>query len=692
MKNVSVENTRNIALIGHAGDGKTSIGESILHQAGATATLGRVDDGSSNLNYLPEEKNGHIATVTSHVYGFGWSDHHITLVDTPGDPNFAEDGLVALQALDGAVLAVSGVDGAKAGTDKMLRAADARSMPAIAFINGLDLERSDFESALTSMKALTRTAVALTLPVGDAEELRGVIDLVDMVFIAANGSKGEVPAESSDRASTKRTELIEAVAECDDSLLEKYLEDGELGDDDLRAGLISGVHSQQLLPVLAGSATTEIGTASLLEAITTLLPSPIDRGEWKGSPVAEGGSDTARPEIHSAFSAVVFKTIIDRYAGTLSVIRVVSGAVKSDTSILNASKGSKVRIGKLMLIQGAKHEDISEAGPGDILSIAKLKDVHTGDVLTAEKNGIRLAALELPQGVISYAIEARSQGDEDKVFSSLARLVEEDPTLQLGREPSTGEFLLIGMGELHIRTTVAKLKRMYEVDVELKTPKVPYRETITKSVSHIEGKLKKQTGGKGMFGVCYLDLEPLPRGTGIEFEDAIVGGSIPRGLIPAVEKGILESCGGGPLAGYPVVDVRVRCVDGKHHPVDSNEMAFRLAGAFSFKAGIEKASPTLLEPIMTVEISSPDDHVGDVMGDISSRRGRVQNSESRGNATVVCATVPMSEMLEYASVLTSMTGGTGSFHMEFSHYDEVPAHQREKLIAAAQSATQGEST
>lgn len=683
--------TRNLAIIGHAGDGKTSLGEAILHHAGATPKPGRVDDGSSSLNYLPEEKGGHTATVTSHIYSFDWSNHRVTIVDTPGDPNFASDGLVAIQALDGAILVVSAVDGAKAGSDKMLRAADAASMPAIGFINGIDKELADFDRSLASMKSLTRNAVAITIPAKDGSQLAGVIDLIRMQCIDPSGKEGSLPEACSDEATAKRTELVEAVAECDDSLLEKYLEEGELGEEDLRSGLVSAVRSQQLLPVFSGSATAEIGTSLLLSAIVDLLPSPEDRGEWKGNPVAEGGNDTARPEAEAAFSALVFKTIIDRYTGTLSLMRVVSGTLRPDSSVLNASKGNKLRIGKLLLMQGEKHVDIGSAGPGDVVAVAKLKDVHTGDVLTAEKNGIRLQAPELPQGVISYAIQARSQGDEDKLFTSLARLVDEDPALQLDREPSTGEFLLIGMGELHIRTTVAKLKRMFEVEVDLKTPKVPYRETITKSVSHIEGKLKKQTGGKGMFGVCYLDMEPLPRGTGIEFEDAIVGGSIPRGLIPAVEKGILESCTRGPLAGYPVVDVRVRCVDGKHHPVDSNEMAFKLAGSFGFKTGIEQAAPTLLEPVMNVEVSASDDHVGDVMGDISSRRGRVQNSESRGNATVIRATVPMSEMLEYASVLTSMTGGTGTFQMEFSHYDEVPAHLRDKLIAAAQSANEDES-
>jgi len=343
-----------------------------------------------------------------------------------------------------------------------------------------------------------------------------------------------------------------------------------------------------------------------------------------------------------------------------------------------------VRLGKLLRPKGAEHDEIGEALPGQIVAVPKLKDVHTGHALTAEKGGARLPELPIPEGVLSYAISAKSKGDEDKVHASLGRLVEEDPALRLGREASTGEFLLTGMGELHIRTTVQKLKRMYDVEVELKTPKVPYRETITRRVENVEGKLKKQTGGKGMFGVCYLTVEPMERGSGFEFADEIVGGAIPRALIPAVEKGVLETIeAGGPLAGYPVVDVRVRCVDGKHHSVDSNEMAFKLAGSFGFKAALEKAKPTLLEPVMNLEVTVPDDSVGDVMGDLSSRRGRVQSSEARGNATVIQATVPMSEILEYQSALTSITGGQGAFHMEFSHYDEAPAPVRDKVVAEA---------
>ena len=591
-----------------------------------------------------------------------------------------------MQALDNALLVVSAVDGIKPGTERMLQAADAAELPAVAFVNGLDRERANFEAALDSMKDLSRKPVAVSVPVMGEGSFEGVIDLTSMKFVSADGAEGPIPDALAEDIEAQRLELIESLAECDDRLLEKYLEEGELTDDEIRDGFLSGVRNRQILPVLCGSATSEIGTGTVLRAITEWLSSPADRGAWKASPMAEGGVENALPEIDAVFSAVVFKTIVDRYAGTLSVMRVVSGNLQGDSAILDATRGEKLRVGKIFQIQGENHSPVASAGPGAIVCVAKLKNVHTGDVLTGERNGVRLQEPNMPEGVISYAIEVGAEGDEDKVFSSLGRLAEEDPSIHIGREASTGEFLLVGMGELHIRTTVAKLKRLFEVDVMLKTPKVPYRETITRSVTHVEGKLKKQSGGKGMFGVCYLDLEPLPRGTGIEFEDAIVGGAIPRGLIPAVEKGVMESCDRGPLAGYPVVDVKVRCVDGKHHPVDSNEMAFKLAGSFGFKSGIEQATPTILEPVMNVEVTAPESNVGDIMGDISGRRGRVQASESRGSSTVVKASVPMSEMLEYASVLTSMTGGAGSFHMEFSHYDEVPASQREKLVESARSA------
>ena len=683
MKDVDVRHTRNFALIGHAHDGKTSLGEALLHEAGATPSPGRVDDGTSVLDFQPEERERHASLQTS-VFAYDTRGHHLTLVDTPGDPNFAADGEIALAALDGAVLVVSAVDGAKVGTERMARTAAARGVRLLAFVNGMDRERADFEAAVESLRKLDLNAVPVALPLGAESGFRGVVDLLSGRALTAAGEE-EIPAELADAVEAARSALVDAIAESDDELLEKYLEAGELSADDLRTGLVAATRAGRLVPVLCGAATAGLGVGLLQDAIVELLPSPADCPPLTATRIDDDSEVELTADPEGPFAARVFKTLIDRYAGTLSIFRVVSGTARPDMNIQNATRGSRERLGKLLLMRGAEHEEVPEAGPGDIVAVAKLKDVHTGDALTQEKGGVRLPPLPIPEGVISYAFEARSRGDEDKVFSSLARLVEEDPTLKLGRDESTGEFLLTGMGELHVRSTVQKLKRLFGVEVELKTPKVPYRETITRRVEHVEGKLKKQTGGKGMFGVCYLTLEPLERGRGIEFVDEIVGGAIPRGLIPAVEKGILEAAEKGPLAGFPVVDVRVRCVDGKHHSVDSNEMAFKLAGSFGFKAAVEKASPTLLEPVMNVEIQVPTEHVGDIMGDVSSRRGRVQSSEAKGSSQLIKAQIPMAEMLEYASALTSMTGGKGAFQMSFSHYEEVPAQIRERVIAEARA-------
>jgi elongation factor G len=684
MMSVKVSDTHNFALVGHSGDGKTSLGEALLHVAGATHTLGSVSEGSSVLNYLPEEKERQ-TSISSSVYAFDWNGKHLTLLDTPGDSNFQADGRIALRALDGAVVVLNGVGGAKVGTQRMLGACRDGGLPVLAFVNGMDRERADLDTAVESLRAIAASPAVVALPIGSDSNLSGVVDLIHMKAVTPAG-EAEIPAELSDAAQAARAALVEAVAECDDALLEKYLEEGELGEEEVTRGLVAATRAGRLTPVYCGAATAEIGVAPLLWGVVEILPSASDRPAWQATD-ASGAEVEAEATPEAPFSGLVLKTMIDRYAGTLSVFRVVSGTVKSDMSVLDATSGEKERLGKLLLLRGDQHEDVAEAGPGDIVAVAKLKSVHTGHALSAEKGGFRLPEIPIPQGVISYAIRAKSKGDEDKVYASLGRLIEEDPTLHLGREASTGEFLLTGMGELHVRTTVHKLQRMFGVDVELRTPKVPYRETITRKAENVEGKLKKQTGGKGMFGVCYLTVEPRARGEGIEFVDEISGGAIPRNLIPAVEKGVMESCDAGPLAGYPVVDVRVRCIDGKFHSVDSNEMAFKLAGSFGFKAAVEKARPTLLEPVMNVEVSAPSDYVGDVMGDISSRRGRVQSTEAQGTTTVVQAQVPMAEMLEYASSLTSMTGGQGEFHMEFSHYDEAPAQVREKIVAEAQAAT-----
>jgi elongation factor G len=637
------------------------------------------------LTTLPEEKERQGSTITTAAHAFDHEGRHLTLLDTPGDPNFQGDGLLALHALDGAVLVVSAVDGSKVGTERMFRAARELGLAVLAFVNGMDRERADFDAAVLSLVDIGARPVPLVLPIGAGAELSGVVDLLTMKSYGPNGV-GEIPAALQDEAAAARAQLVEAVAECDDELIEHYLEYGELSDDEMRRGLVTGARAGKLLPVFAGSATLPSGLEPLLRALEELLPSPAEARRWVGQELGTGVERALEAHPDEPFAALVLKTVIDRYAGLLSVFRIVAGTARPDLGIVNATTGTKQKLGKLLLLRGHEHVEVPEAGPGDIVAVAKLKDVHTGHALAADKGGVQLAPIPIPKGVLSYAIVARSKGDEDKLFTSLARLVEEDPTLHVDRDPHTGQFLLTGMGELHIRIAAERLQRLFGLEIDLQRPKIPYRETITRAVEKVEGKLKKQTGGKGMYGVCYLSVEPAPRGAGFEFVDEIVGGSIPRNLIPAVEKGVHEALAHGPLAGFPVVDVRVRCIDGKHHPVDSNEMAFKLAGSFGFKAAAEQAHPTVLEPLMRVEVSAPDAHMGDVIGDLNSRRGRVQSTDQRGTTSVIKAQVPMAEMLEYASVLTSLTGGQGAFQMAFSHYEEVPAQLRDKIIDEAKAA------
>jgi elongation factor G len=696
MKDVSVADTRNFALIGHAGDGKTSLGEALLWKAGAISALGNVTAGASVLTTLPEEKERQGASVAAAVYAFDHEGRHLTLVDTPGDPNFQGEGQLALHALDAAVLVVSAVDGAKVGTERMFRTARELGVTVLAFVNGMDRERADLDAAVASLEKIEARPVVLTIPIGSGPALGGVVDLLEMRAIGEDAGReapgplergsGPIPDALVAGADAARSRLVEAVAECDDALLEKYLDAGELADEEVRRGLLAGVRAGRLVPVFAGAASRAIGVAPLLRALGELVPSPAEARPWTGAPLGGGEERRLEPRPDAPFVALVFKSVVDRYAGLLSVFRVVSGSVHPDQAVLDATSGTRQRLGKLLLLRGSEHVEVPEAGPGDVVAVAKLKDVHTGHVLTAEKGGTSLPPLRIPRGVLAYAIAARTKGDEDKLFASLARLTEEDPLLHVDRDPDTGQFLLTGMGELHIRIAVERLRRMYGIEIDLQRPRIPYRETISRRVENVEGKLKKQTGGKGMFGVCYLTIEPLPRGAGFEFVDEIVGGAIPRNLIPAVEKGVVEALRQGPLAGFPVVDVRVRCIDGKHHSVDSNEMAFKLAGSFGFKAAAEQARPTLLEPVMTVEVAAPDEYMGDVIGDLNSRRGRVQSTDQRGSTSVIKAQVPMAEMLEYASVLTSMTGGKGAFHMAFAHYEEVPAALRDKVIGEARAA------
>jgi elongation factor G len=669
MDKVDAAHTRNFALIGHAGDGKTSLGEALLHTTGAVKELGSVDGGTSHLDVGPEEKERH-HSLGAHVYGFDWNGLHLTLVDTPGDPNFQGDAQIALKALDGAILVVSAVGGAKVGTESMLRAAEATGVPLVAYVSG-ETATALTSAPLESLRARCEPVLLALLRHGPS--LRACRSALGMrTAMGARDSADRRRGSAARPAGRGRGRVRRCTHR-------EVLERAERRE-------AAGLSPPRARSARAGGADRELGVPRALGGDAPLAlcrrARRVARGAHRGS---QRGRRPAEPQRTLLRRRLQDRDRSLRRHALGDARRVRHRPSRRDRGERDARREGAAR--QAALLHGSELIEVAEAGPGDVIAVAKLKDVHTGNTLTAEKNGIHLPEIPIPRGVISYAISARSKPDEDKLFVALHRLTEEDPTLHVSRDAATGEFLLTGMGELHVRIAVQKLHRLYDVDVELHTPKVPYRETIKGRAENVEGKLKKQTGGKGMYGVAYLTLEPLPRGSGVVFSDEIVGGAIPRNLIPAVEKGIHEAAQHGPLAGFPVVDVRARCIDGKFHAVDSNEMAFKLAGSYGFKAAMELARPTLLEPIMTVQVAAPPDQMGDVMGDIAHRRGRVQGTESRGQGLVVKAEVPMAEMLEYASALTSLTGGKGAFHMEFSHYDEMPAQQRDKVIAEARAKT-----
>lgn len=679
--------TRSFALIGHAGDGKTTLADSLVMAAGVTTRLGSVDEGSSFMNYQPEEQKRRVS-VSASICSFERDGYSHTVLDAPGDSNFAGESVSAVQAVDCGVLVLSAQDGVKVGTEKVYRLARELGLAVVGVANKMDLDRADFDACATQIEErLGVRVVKLHLPIGRAQEYRGYVDLLSRracIFspdASGRATSENVPADLADAVEEAHMAMVEAIAEADDAVLEKYLEEGNIDEEELLATLRTGTHAGAILPIISSCSSANIGGGALLELAEKIFPCPADipaRKARRGEEEIELSATADAPVV-----AHVFKSIADRYAGVLSIFRVCSGTLRTDMTVVNARTGTKERISKILRLSGEHTEETTEVGPGGIAAIPKLKDTHTGDSLTEDKKSVQIEGLPVPRGVISFAIEVRNKGEEEKVFESLNKLVEEDRSLQLGREEETGEFLLTGLGQLHIEVTLDKLRRLFKVEVDLKPPKVPYHETIKGRAEHVEGKLKKQSGGRGQFGVCFLSVEPGERGTGVQFLDEIVGGSIPRQFIPAVEKGVREACGRGILAGYPVTDIMIHCVDGKHHSVDSSEMAFKTAGSMGVKKAVQEAKPTLLEPIMEMEVSVPDDFVGDVMGNLNSRRGRVAGVEARGAMQSVRAQVPMSEVLTYASDLTSITGGQGSFTMEFSHYGEVPKEVQEKIIAAA---------
>ncbi len=686
MKQYKSEDVRNVAVVSHQGSGKTTMCEAMLYDAGAVDRLGKVTDGTSNLDFEPEEIKRQI-TISTSLFSLEWKKKKINILDTPGDPNFASEVNAALRAADVAILTVDAVDSVKPLTAKVWKNIEAAGCPRLLAVTKMDRERADFDKVVSDMKTMLEVKpLVLQLPIGKESAFKGVVDLLNMkaVTVEADARKpirGDVPDDLKKEAQTRREVLIEDLAEVDDQLMERYLEGEELGPDDLAAALRQGILSRQLMPVTVCSGGTNIGIQPLLDLLADSCPSPLEMPPVKGT-APNGEEQTRDPSSNGPFCAYVFKTLADPYAGRLTLFRIYSGILSPDSTVFNSTRRTKERFGQILTIQGKNQMSVESAQAGDIVAVAKLKETLTGDTLCDEKNPIIIPPLVQPQPVISFAIEPKAKGDEEKITQSLSKLAEEDLTLSVTRDQQTNEFLISGMGQVHIEVTVDKLKRKFGVDVNLKTPKVPYKETI-RGRSKVEGKLKKQTGGRGQFAVAWLELEPMPRGSGFEFVDKIVGGVIPRQYIPAVEKGVVEAMTAGSLAGYPVIDVRITVFDGKYHDVDSSEQAFKIAASKGFKKGMLEANPVLLEPIMNMEVVVPEECMGDVMGDLNSRRGRISGMDSSGGSQVIKAQVPMAEVLKYASDLTSLTSGRGFFSMEFSHYEEAPANIAEKIIEAA---------
>ncbi|MDR7478100.1 MAG: elongation factor G [Armatimonadota bacterium] len=681
MKTYPVERIRNVAVVGHGGVGKTSLVEALLFCAGATERMGRVDDGTATTDFDPEEVRRKI-TINAATAPLEWRDHKVNLIDTPGYPDFVGEAHAALRVADAALFVVDALSGVQVQTEKLWKVADQHGLPRLVVVNRLDRENAQFARAVESLQArFGAHVVPLQVPLGSETALRGVVDLVGMRAFTYEGGRAreaELPEDARDEALSWREKLLERAAESDDALLEKYLEQGELSEDELRGGLRAGVASGRVVPVVCAVATSGLGAQSVLDLVVDLVPSPADRP----AEVSVDGQ-TLRPDPTGPLAALVFKTMADPYVGRLSYFRVYSGTLRSDSQVYNANKERAERVGQLYLLRGKQQIPVSEVPAGDLGAVAKLSETQTNDTLCSKDHPVRLRPVEFPRPAISMTVEPKSKQDEDKLGQALARLAEEDPTLHVEHDPESKKTILSGLGESHLEIVADRLRRKFHVEVQLGQPHVPYRETVRKKAT-AEGRYVKQTGGRGQYGVCTIEIEPLPRGTGYEFVDRIFGGAIPQQFRPSVDKGVRKAMEEGVLAGYPVVDVRVTLVDGKTHPVDSSDIAFQIAGSLAFKKAAEQAGVVLLEPIMNVSVTVPDDLVGDVIGDLNGKRGRIQGMEPNGDGTTtVRAQVPMAEMLRYASDLRSITGGRGFFEMSFSHYEEVPSHIAQKVVEEA---------
>ncbi len=685
MKVYSGSEIRNVALVGHNDTGKTTLVSQVLFNAGAVTRLGRIEEGTTVTDFDPDEiERKH--SISGAVAFVEWKDAKINLLDTPGFGIFAMEAKSAVRVADSAAVVVSGVTGVEVTTEKVWKFADEYHLPRVVIVNKMDRERASFSRTLEALqKKFGKNVVPIQLPMGEEKEFKGVIDLVAMkAYTYAADASGkfeasDIPAAQKAEADEWREKLIEKVAEGDDTLMERFFEQGGLSQEELIDGLKREILHHQIFPVLFASASHNIGGHPILDAFVSLLPGADEQKTIEGKD-GKGQPATFERRAEAFPAALVFKTFSDPFSGRVSLFRVFSGTLKSDTSYWNTTRDHEERVGKLQLLQGKQQVAVPELKAGDIGAVAKLKDVRTGDTLAGKDHPIVLPHIDYPEAAIAFAVEPKARGDEDKLSSAIARIIEEDPTIKFHRDEQTKEFLISGQGQLHVEIIVQKLKKKYGVDVILHPPKVPYRETITKPAD-AHGRHKKQSGGHGQFADCKITIEPMPRGSDFEFVDEIFGGSIPRQYIPAVEKGIQDARMKGFLAGYPVVDFRVRLKDGQYHDVDSSEMAFKIAGSLAFQQGMEQARPTLLEPIMHVDISAPSEYVGDLMGDLNSRRGRVEGVDAEGDTQTIRARVPLAEMLTYGSTLRSITQGRGSFHMEFSHYEEVPRNLQEKIIA-----------
>ena len=686
------EQLRNVALIAHVGSGKTSLAEAMLFNGKGTSRLGRVDDGTSNFDYEPEEIKRRI-TISTSIHHCDWKKHIINIIDTPGDDNFLSDTKACLQAADGVIVVLDATAGVKFGTQKVWAFADELKLPRIIYVSKMDRERGDFHRVVEEvMKTFEVKATPVFLPIGSEDKFEGLVDLIKMKAyrFTKDGSgkfeESDVPAGMKDEVDEWREKMIENIVEADDQVMEKYLDGQALSPQEVEETFVKGTKSGLLIPVTCGSSTFNVGVSQLMNLIVQAFSAPVERPVLQGKRPGKDEVVQRKPSADETLSALVFKTVADPFAGKLTLMRVCSGTLKSDSTVYNANRGIKEKFGQLLLLEGKKQQPIEAAVPGDIVAIPKLKETATGETLCAENDPIVYTPTQPLPPVISYAVEAKVKGTEDKLFSSFARLLEEDPTLRLERDQATSEIILSGAGQIHLEATCEKLARKFGVEVNLKPVKVPYRETIKRPVQGVVYRHKKQSGGRGQFAEVHFDVSPRERGAGYEFENALVGMNVPRNFVPAVEKGLNEALKVGVLAGFPLVDLRVRFYDGKSHEVDSSEMAFKIAASMCLKKGVQEANPTLLEPIMKLEIFVPEDSMGDVMGDLNSRRGRVLGMDTQGRIQVIKAQAPMAEVLKYAIDLNALTAGRGTFKSEFSHYEEVPAQLAEKVIAETKKA------